>query len=239
MKKKVVALLLSATMVMGMAMSVGASSITDMEGAGSGSEVTGDSTMNLPIINIDVPTTANIVLNPFQLTYTSDDLDGTAVEDNAQVISAEQEIKSNSNVDIAVNIEDLKATPSDGVTIATKSVADGKTTTKSAFLYLEVVGSDAEFGETYASTNASQVIVPLAVDGKIGTTKSAIVTLAKNDTEETDDDTSAKFKICGDLVANPTVTENKVVTAAPWTESDTISVAFKFTFTPQIVTATP
>lgn len=227
MKKRILSILLVSTMILGASLTVSAAELNDMEGAGSGQEITGSSTMKLPTIKITVPTTANIVINPFQMEYDADDITG-----NSQIISAEQEIKNESDVAVAVNVSELTTTGvTEGITIATADITS-KNTDKAAFLYLEVIDGAAQFSPKYAKTS-SQVIIPNAVDGgkiKPGSANAIVTLEAGAEVAKT-----AKFKIGGSVVANPVSVEDGETVANPWTDGDAIGVSFKFTFSPQIV----
>lgn len=241
MKRKLVALILAATMVAGTGLTASAADTTAtidaMDKAGAGQEITGAGEVNLPTIKVTVPTTADIVINPYQMEYTKDgDTDPLG---SSQIISAEQEITNESNVAVAVNVVDLTATEvAEGVTISTTALTD-KVTTKSAFLYLEVVKDDTDFAAAYNAKAANQVVVPYVKEGDTKTkkgAKDAIVTLEAGDTTAT----KAKFKIGGSVVANPTkLSEDKKSTIADtWSEEDKFGISFKFTFTPQVIPAT-
>lgn len=161
MKKKLAALVLAVTMVMGTGLTVCAETISDMAGAAEGQTITGDATLNLPTIKVTVPTTADIVINPFQMVYT----DSEDNKSSDQIICVPQDIVNESNVAVAVNVADLTAKDvSDGILISTTALTD-KITTKSAFLYLEVVEDGAEFA-AYNSKNANQVVIPMSPRGK-------------------------------------------------------------------------
>lgn len=235
MKKKVLSFILASAMMVGSALTVCAADtdIASAEDAAAGAEITGSSEMNLPTIKITVPTTANIVINPYKMSYKDDT---TGLEGNSQIISAQQEISSLSNVAVAVNVKELTTTGvSDDITIQTAALTS-KITTKSAFLYLEVVGADTEgkytFAEAYNKSSASQVVIPNYVEnGKVEkASKDAIVVLPKSDETNA---TKAAFKINGEVVANPVGSDGE---SAPWTDSDSIGISFKFTFAPQVVT---
>lgn len=161
MKKKLAALVLAVTMVMGTGLTVCAETISDMAGAAEGQTITGDATLNLPTIKVTVPTTADIVINPFQMVYT----DSEDNKSSDQIICVPQDIVNESNVAVAVNVADLTAKDvSDGILISTTALTD-KITTKSAFLYLEVVEDGAEFA-AYNSKNANQVVIPYVTEGE-------------------------------------------------------------------------
>lgn len=244
MKKKLLTLILASTMLVGATLTVNAEEIADSAAAAEGSEITGSSTVNLPTIKITVPTTADIIINPYQMTYEDED---AGITGNSQIISAEQEIESLSNVAVAVNVKDLTTTGvTDGINIETAALTN-KVVTKSAFLYLEVVNAEENgsyaFADAYNKSSTSQIIIPNseALDAKgkeiEAASKDAIVVLAASD-ETTP--TTAAFKINGSVVANPVVVDEETdeKTAAPWTDADSIGISFKFTFSPQVVETT-
>lgn len=227
MKKKILALVLAATMAFGASMTVLAddSTLEDSSSLTAGQEVTGDATVELPTLKVTVPTTTAIVINPYKISYTNET--DSSLTGNSQIISAEQTIKNESNVAVAVNVSSLTGTPSEGLALAT---TDKLPATKSVFLYLEVLGSDGSFADAYNAKNANQLVVNTA-DAK-AVSKDAIVTLAAGDSTAT----TAKFKFGGAAVVNPTKTgDNKTTVQDPWTDSDKVTVSLKFTFTPQAV----
>ncbi len=235
MKKRLLALTLATTLALGSTMMVSAADteISDATAAAAGQEVEGSSTVTVPTIKVTVPTTADFVINPYQLSYNEDGLTG-----NSQIISAEQTITNESSVAVAVNVSELTAKGvSDGITIVT-TAPTAKTTDKAAFLYLEVTdkvdGEGKGTFETGYKKAENQVVIPLAVEADAANkvkevkaaSKDAIVTLAKG----SETATKANYKIGGSVVANPTAEGT-----TPWTSTDAIGVSFKFTFTPQVV----
>lgn len=234
MKKKLLALVLATVMTFGASMTVFAAdtSVTDITTA---AEVEGEATVKTPTIKVTVPSSINVVLNPFQIAHTfSDD---TTVYKN-QVISVPVEISSASNVALAVNVSDLKAYPTDQYSkavLASKSVAGGKITTKSVYLYLEVVKGAASTAKFSGSGLVPAATTEAEADNATGTKQDAIITLdaaTPGATADADPTPSvATFKVGGDMVANPVKEDGS---ADPWTTDDKVSISFKFTFTPQL-----
>lgn len=233
MKKKLLSLALVSAMVLGSTITASAEgNINTPALAGSGQEITGSSTVKTPTIDITVPTTAEVVINPYKMKATIDEKDYTD-----QIATVPQEIENSSDVKVAVNVENLKAVPTSGVAISSSSLASKTSGAKSVFLYLEVVagGKDAaQFKGSYDSK--TMLACPAAAAGleeeKIkAVSKAAIITLD----EKNGATTKASFKMGGDVIANPTkVNDDKTTSADPWTADDNISFSFKFTFTPQI-----
>ena len=235
MKKKLLTLLLAATMLVSSSVAVLAADpaeLTDVEALGTGQAVEGTGEVNLPVIKVTVPTEVAFVLNPFQLEY--EDTEGdSGIASNAQVATIAQKIESYSNVAVKVNVVEAYATPSEGVTVATATTAGGKVTTKSVFLWV-AFGAEEGLGEVaYDAKSTTQLV--LGTEEKKAS-KLAVAELAAAADEDTPEEVS--FMLRGDMVANPvTVNSDKTTTANPWTDSDTVSVSMKFTFEPQIVTA--
>jgi len=236
-KKRIIATLLTVALTVGSSVGTMAA-ITDMAGAGTGQEITGTSTVKTPTIKITVPTTAAIVINPFQLKHTIDD-----VEYTDQIISVPQDIDNESDVAVKINIEGFLAKPTnDGITIMSATAA--KATAKSAYLALAVADKDgdnklpASLTDIQAAAKAKKAALVVAQkdDGK--NKGGALVGAWELAAPAEGEKESASFKIVGDVNANPTkVNSDKTVSADPWLSTDTIPVSFKFTFTPQIVTA--
>jgi hypothetical protein len=239
MTKKIISAVLAAAMTVtsfSMVMAAPAA-LNTMEGAGTGAEVSGTSTTNLPVINITVPTTAALVVNPFQMAYDQDGVKGSD-----QIVSVKQDITSESNVALAVNVSALKATPAEGSGITIMTGTAAKATAKSAYVALAIgdaSGTDA-LKTTYADIQAQvkdkkAVLVAAKNDANGASLANAYVIPAKTDAVQ-----KASFILTGDVNANPTKkdTDGKTVIADPWKASDTIAVGFKFTFTPQIVQQT-
>ncbi len=235
MKKKIIALMLASAMVMGMGLTASAENITAIDEQGTPVEVT--SSQNLPTINITVPTSLEIVINPYQMSYTLGD--GTSSD---QIVCAEEEIVNESNVAIAVNVKELTAKEvKEGITFATAPITS-KDTGKSVFLYLEAVKNSDNFASAYNKTSTSQVAVPDATTAgtKVKAAEKASIVILDKGSETA---TTAKVKVGGSVVANPTKTvtnddKTKTTLDDPWTSEDTFKISFKFTFTPQVVATT-
>lgn len=223
MKKRLLALVLAGIMTLGASMTVFADTITD---SATGVDVSGASTVNTPTIKVTVPTSINIALNPFQIAYTFQNDDTDTVYKN-QVVSIPVEISSESNVALAVNVSELIAYPTDNdseAVISSKPVAGGKVTTKSVYLYLEVVK-----GAAATAKFSGAGLVPASTKTVTeGTKQDAVITLdAGTDAAPS----KATFKVGGDMVANPVDTDGN---SDPWTSDDKVTISFKFTFTPQL-----
>lgn len=206
MKKKLFALVLAGTMLIGGAVSVYADPISAPGEDGSYSQkVTVSSEITTPTISITVPTTATVTLNPYKIG-----------EDAKQVSSDVYEISSASNVPIDVNAT-LKGVASDGsgVVLATAALT-GKETTKSVFMYLEAYTDSMD--EKVDGKQAGQLIV-----GKTAVTKKAIASLAEGDSEAQ----TVKYAFSGACSTTNTTA---------WAETDTVDIELTWSFTPVLVT---
>lgn len=217
MKKRLLALVLAGVMTFGASLTAFAAdaSVTDTT---TETTVTGSGAINVPTIKVTVPTAFDVVLNPFQIAY--EDADGNTQK--TQIVTVPQLITNESNVAVAVNVKEFKATPSTGVTLLPKAV--GKATDKSVYLYLDMVASSTDNAAAAKFTGSG--LVPTDDSGD-GSSRDAVVILAAGNEAAT----YAAFKLGGDMVVNPVDTDG---TATPWVAADKVDVTFKLTFTPQM-----
>lgn len=241
MKKKIFSAVMAMTMVMGLSLSAFADDavLNDSTKATTGQEITGESDILTPTIKVTVPTSADIVVNPFQLKST---ISGTDYYD--QIVSVPQTIKNESNVGVEVNVEGLKVAVTGAalnettkkwespITVMTGTAKSAKT--KSIYLYLAV------------GTDANEKDIKAVADHDASGKEVAGASLAKAAILEAGDSTptTVTFQIKGDVNANPTKDvlqedgKTKVTVADPWVDDDAVTVKFKFTFTP-IIGAAP
>lgn len=232
MKKKVLSVVLAMTMLMGMSVASFAEDtvVTTPAAAAAGAEVSATSSTNLPIIKITVPTASTIVVNPFQLTVG----EGDAAR-NDQILAAVQELKSESNVPILVNIDSFKATVAEGSTVTIGKASAVKAVPKTAYITLKM-------GKDLATTDAAEIKkIKTVVATTTGASLASAYTLEAGVFTGDTCTTPAKvqYQIGGDVNANPViVNSDKTTTPDPWTDAaaDHITVSVKFTFTPQIIT---
>lgn len=234
MTKKIISAVLAMAMtVTSFSMVMAEPNVSGMDGAAGGADVAATGKINLPTISITVPTTASLVVNPFQMAYDKDGVKGSD-----QIVSVKQDIASDSDVAVAVNVSALKATPAEGITIVQATAA--KATAKSAYIALAIgdaEGTDAlatSYADIQAQVKSKKAVLVAAKNDATGASlANAYVIPAKTTATQ-----KASFILTGDVNANPTKkgADGKTMEADPWTAADTINVGFKFTFTPQIVT---
>lgn len=216
MKKKLIALALAGVMTFGTSLTAFAAD-AEVTDTATETTVTGTGSMNVPTIKVTVPTSFNVVLNPYQIAY---EVDSESYK--TQIVTVPQLITNESNVAVAVNVKEFKATPSSDVKLSAKAV--GKATDKSVYLYLDIVNSTTE--EAGKAKFAGSGLVPTD-DSESGSSKDAAVILAAGNEKAT----YAAFKLGGDMVVNPVDEDGN---ADPWVAADKVDVSFKFTFTPQM-----
>ena len=183
----------------------------------SGGTITSTSTVEVPTIDIGLPTATTITLNPYGLAVSG----GTT----AQVQNAAMFLENKSDVAVKVNLAvtgELPTENADKVAFATASTAGGKATTKSIFLYVDVQenadGSTAATIGEYNSKNPNQIVVAAKE------AKKDVVVLDKTGGAKA----YAQIMIGGDMVAAPTTA---------WTAKDAVKVKMVFDCTATVKAA--
>lgn len=168
----------------------------------------------LPDIKIEVvvPASGNVYINPYQLPI---EVDGNIV--NKQVVSDTFSIENQSEVPLQVNVE-VSGTIKPGSTMGllTTSAKGVKTSMKKAFMYFEIHSasdpSAVEWDSRYISSR--HIVVRESTQSK-----QKAVLLDAYDKEKR----FGVFRLSGDCVQNP---------SDPWTSEDGVEVEIAFTFTP-------
>lgn len=227
--KKIMSTVLGSTLALSMAATAFAAN-TDLEQS---TEITG--TTQTPTISISVPSTGDVILNPYKMSVdVSEDQDGSALVTN-QIISAPAYIKNKTDVALSISATVTGKVAGEAV-FATASTQSGKAvTTKSAFVYLEVIdagaGDDADAAEpTTALTDASWKAYDAKAANQILLAAKA-VNKANMLTVPAVADSSSSFiayRLAGDAASSPT---------KAWTSADTVSATIAFTFTPTVQAA--
>lgn len=240
--KRFLCTLMALAMTLALAVPAFAVSVTSANFTGTGtdgSDVTRtlDGHTEAPIIKVYLPAdtgTDKLILNPYGLKVSSSAvISGGSGDLTDQVISKATFIGSLSNVPLQIGMK-VVATPASGVTLASKSLKDDtKTTTKSVFLWGQVVGADkggtvptldkATFSSDYDATAGKSGDMILVASGTTGVTRTGMYTIPA--AESTTDISKVQWacaKFFGDAVKAPT---------SPWTSSDTVKLTVTFTFT--------
>ena len=239
--KKLFALVLSCAMMLGLAATAFAADEAATQGEGGAytadTEIEGPTTA--PIIKVMVPTTGSVVVNPYKMNVS---FNGEQVTD--QILSADQFVLNQSNVDISVSVS-ITATVGTDVVLST-SALKGTETTKSIYLYFQ---SKIVEDPTYENADSPDYTAPIfAVDawGIFDKANSVVLTAAEGKTAsltkyltipaatyvyDEDDATvldhietngALAFHLAGAAATAPTVA---------WTDADTVDVVIAFTFT--------
>lgn len=216
--KKLFALVLSCAMMLGLAATAFAEDVTIEDPNESGvysQETTITGTTQAPTIKVTVPSTGDVVINPYGMKYGDDDA-------TDKVISAAQFIKNESDVDIAISVTVTGKVDEGSNAVLATAALKGTETTKSVFLYFEILeATDDSTEPTWAEGYNKDLHVIAAAKA---TTKAGVHTMkAGNETA-----TYAAFHLAGDVASAP---------ATPWADTDTVSVVIAFTFNPVISTS--
>lgn len=217
MKKKILALILAGTMVMGSCLTASATEISTATDGQYKADVEVTEDITTPTIKITVPTTAAVTLNPYQLKTTVGNNTGATTK----VVSDSYFIKNESNVAIRVDgkLQVVPTATTSKVVLATGALT-GKETTKTALIYLDVQSassdSDKKTVAAFDKASTSQIL-----GGKTAVTKNGLITLAEGDSTAT----YAHYTFGGDVVTTP---------AVPWSDDDTVDVSLTWVFTPVI-----
>lgn len=174
----------------------------------------------LPVIEVSVPASVNIMINPLKIPV---DIDGG--ESDEQIICDSAYLANESEVPLRVDVTVAgQVKPGSNLTLVS-SPTGGTGTQKNAFVYFEIkqtrTRSPADVVWDPAYDSSKHVVV---TDGG-SRTKKGIVTLPLR--TRADDDTwengYAQFRLTGDAVKEP---------ASVWTPRDGINVTVAFTFKP-------
>lgn len=223
--KKITSMFLALVMALALAVPAFASSGT----------VKVEGSIQLPTLNVVLPTTASMVMNPYKMSVKLDPRDpASAVTD--QIVSDTMEVKNLSNIDVQVGIKvtgSIKNTADTAPAFAASSAASDSTN-KTAYIYVafEVGDADLDVTDTNGSGNSTVVLTTAeqeptdfasnAVAGNANTLK------ASADLKAPSSKGVLGFKFFGDT--------SKVTT---WTDKDVMAATIAFTFTPLANATTP
>lgn len=203
--RKVMSALLAGAMVLSLSSTAFASTtnITTVDGMTEGQVIEVTGTTKTADIKITVPTSASIILNPYELNVSAD-----ATPITGQVISAVQAIKNES--DLPVKVTTTVTGTIEGAEFATTSaVAE---TTKKVFLEFGVEAiADVTAGNTPAFTSPTKKVL----------STTAVTFNPVTLTEKGGATSSMAFGFTGDASKNPT---------NAWTADDIVGATIAFTF---------
>lgn len=181
-------------------------------------------TTEVPTIKITVPTTGGVVINPYRMEVNMTSSGGGA-KDKDQILSAVQAIANESNVAIKVNATVTGEAPGESKAVFATAPLKGTETTKSVFLYLEVIAGDkvtydksnskftkTEWADAYDAKATNMVPVS---GGNKSTTKAGVATIAAKGAS---DPSYAAFRLSGTAATAPT---------EAWTTTDKVNVTIE------------
>lgn len=216
--KKITSMFLALVMALALAVPAFASSGT----------VKVDGSIQLPTINVVLPTTASMVMNPYKMSVKLDPRDpASAVQD--QIVSSTMEVKNLSNIDIQVGIKvtgTIKNTTDTAPAFSAASVATDSSA-KKAYIYVAFEIGDTGLDVADTSGNGTSTVVLDTSEQEVsdfasGSAAGNANTLkASADLKAPSTDGVLGFKFFGETSAVTT-----------WTDKDVMSATIAFTFTP-------
>lgn len=178
-----------------------------------------EATSRMPIINVTVPSSAEVYINPFQLPV---EIEGESRRE--QIVCTPAVIASASDIPLKVSVTVTGAVKQGSDMTLAASPTGGTGTTKRAFVYFEIVQSNSDIIRSSMWAAAYDPAKHIRVVAGAPQTGTDMLTLPPvNKYGEIAKGGYAPFRLTGDAVRNP-VTE--------WNEKDGINVMIAFTFTP-------
>lgn len=176
-------------------------------------------TCKLPIIQVTVPTSASLYINP--LRYPVSIGDG---ESDEQIVFTPAAIANMSEVPLEVDVAVTSAVKAGSTMTLATAPTGGSGSDKKAFVYFEIKQSNSEYPEDVEWAPAYDASQHIALVSGVSIMRSSIMTLpARTLDGEVAEGGYAPFRLTGDAVKNPT---------DAWNTRDGINVMVAFTFTP-------
>lgn len=179
------------------------------------------SKVRLPVIQVLIPTTGKVYVNPFKIPIT---IGSNDEESDDQIVSLPSSIVNNSEVPVDVDITVLGSVKEGSDMHLVTSPTRGSGTAKNAFVYFEVQQADTEDLDDVtwdpAYDSSKHVVV---VEGVVQNYPRTLTLPPRTLEGEIAPGGYAPFRLTGDAVKTPTV---------PWTNKDGINVIITYSFTP-------
>jgi hypothetical protein len=235
MNKKFIASVLTISMLMGLSVPAmaGDTQQVTIDNSTLSFTVSGDSSVQIQEVKLDVPVDEGYVINPFKQAATLNDQTVSS-----QVIGAVHKVHNYGSIGVKIDVTALKATPNKGyvdkkgwpITIAGKSVANTKDWSKSknAYLYLKFAEKEEDLEK---STSIAKAVLGVDKKGNEIADKKGGKKLNAMDVKAGGD---YFYQLCGDVNANPKQLGGKADDHDMWTADDKITVSYKLVFTPQV-----
>lgn len=167
----------------------------------------------LPVVEVTIPRTGEVFINPYRLPVTIE-----ADETTAQIVSTPSCIENQSEVPISVTVTVTGSVKEGSDMTLTSLATGGEGTRKRAFVYFEIQATDTADPPQSVWDDEYNVERHIIVR-TTAKTKKDVVTIGGVG----DEDCFGVFRLAGDCVSFPKV---------GWTETDGIDVEIVFTFTP-------
>lgn len=181
-------------------------------------------TSKTPTIKVTVPSTGEVLLNPYSLPVTIN-----SKSTRQQIVSTPCVIANESDVPLQVDVTVTgQINEGSDMSLVTSSTKNSTSTSKRAFIYFEIQPADTDnfskvtWDSAYKSTKRNHIAVT-----KTGRTKTNTVVLASAtlDGDIAEKGGYAAFRLTGDAIVSP---------KKPWTEDDGLTVEIAFTFIPLV-----
>ncbi len=173
----------------------------------------------LPVIRVLVPTRAEVYINPYQLPV---EIDGETRRE--PILCTPAVIASASDIPLKVSVTVTGTVKEESDMTLAAAPTGGAGTTKSAFVYFEIVQSNSDEVINSLWAGAYDPANHIRIVADVPQTRTDIMTLPPMTKDnEIARGGYAQFRLTGDAVWKPT---------SEWTTKDGINVIVAFTFTP-------
>lgn len=178
-----------------------------------------EATSRMPVISVIVPTSAEVYINPFQLPIVID-----SESRREQIVCTPAVIASVSDIPLKVGVTVTGAIKEGSDMTLAAAPTGGTGTSKSAFVYFEIVQSDWDYVRNGLWAAAYDPAKHIRIVSGVSQTMTDMLTLEPlNKYGEIAKGGYAQFRLTGDAVRKPT---------NEWNEKDGMDVTVAFTFTP-------
>ena len=205
-----------------------------------------EGSINLPTINMVLPTTASMIMNPYELNVKLNPKDPAETPVDDQIISPLMTVKNLSNIGVKVAVS-VQGTKGRGTAAFAAATTQGstKSTVKEAFVYAmfsigdpDMAIDDITAPSTVPSADAAYLtilsetakeVTKLAAADAASTTAGAVNVLTGTTGKTAAEGGVLGFRFFGDMTQAPVAADGS---SDPWTDKDILSATVSFTFSP-------
>lgn len=205
-----------------------------------------EGSINLPTINMVLPTTASMIMNPYELNVKLNPKDPAETPVDDQIISPLMTVKNLSNIGVKVAVS-VQGTKGRGTAAFAAGTTQGstKSTVKEAFVYAvfdigdpDMAISDIAAPSTVPSADAAYLVIldetakevtKLAAADAASTTAGAVNVLTGTTGKTAAEGGVLGFRFFGDMTQAPVAADGS---SDPWTDKDILGATVSFTFSP-------